>query len=176
VINAFNLVSRRVIFQEWYQECNQDFKVLLSHAHPIWPSFDITKDEEKHLRSPLKAHSLRKITKSHFPTLFWLWKERKLKKHFNSFPSKRNIKLQTPRRETQTYNVVIIIMLLFCRAKPACFDFSSSNFNVQGHIRTQHDGWGCCYGTSGVPPRKNPSKMDPKPPPKIMMLLATKLK
>jgi len=30
----------------------------------------------------------------------------------------------------------------FCRAKQACFDFSSPNFNLQGHIRTKHL-WSC---------------------------------
>jgi len=30
----------------------------------------------------------------------------------------------------------------FCWTKPACFDFSSSNFNVQGHIlRSDHRWW-----------------------------------
>jgi hypothetical protein len=55
-----------------------------------------------------KAHPLRKIQNLSLHNFLLVVKRKKLKKHFNSFPSKTNIKLQTPRRETQTYNVIIM--------------------------------------------------------------------
>jgi hypothetical protein len=57
------------------------------HAHPIGPSFDITKGEEKDLRSPLKSpSSSTEDTKSHFTQLSFGCCEKKEAKQTFQFP------------------------------------------------------------------------------------------
>jgi len=86
-----------------------NFQGLLSMLTLFARALILQKMRRKTLDPLYKAHPLQKIQNLSLHNSLLVVKTKKLKKHFNSFPSKINIKLQTPRRETQTYNVVIII-------------------------------------------------------------------